>query len=273
MDDPTTLGLIAAALVFTGAFSGLVAGLLGTGGGIILVPALFYTQGLLGIGDDLRMHMAVGTSLAIIVVTALASSTTHWRLGAVDLSILRSYGPGVVAGVVIGTGLASVVSGVVLGAVFATMAILVAINLAAGEPAYRLGKVLPGSAGRFAFGSVTGAVSTMAGIGGGAVTVAILTLFATPIHIAVGTASIVGVLVSVPGALGFAGIGWNVDSLPPYSAGYVNLVALLVMAPAATLMAPVGARLAHRLPRRRLAQVFALFLGAAALRMYWDLFD
>jgi uncharacterized membrane protein YfcA len=118
---------------------------------------------------------------------------------------------------------------------------------------------------------LTGVVSTMAGIGGGAMTVAILTLYATPIHLAVGTASAVGVLVALPGAIGFVAIGWGAAELPPLSLGYVNLAAFAVLAPVTAAMAPVGARLAHRLPQKALARVFAAFLGVAALHMLWNL--
>ncbi|MBT3792649.1 MAG: sulfite exporter TauE/SafE family protein [Rhodospirillales bacterium] len=272
MNDPTTLVLIAMALFCAGVLSGLVAGLLGTGGGIVLVPAYYFAQGFLDIDVAGRMHLAVGTSLAVIVVTAATSARTHWRIGAVNFSILQSYGPGILAGVAMGTALASVVSGTALAAVFASIAILVAGNLAAGEPRVTLGDTMPGPIGSFAFGSGTGAVSTMAGIGGGAVTVAILTVFSTPIHMAVGTASFVGLLVAIPGALGFVGIGWQTAGLPPFSVGYVNLAGFVVCALPAMVMAPIGARLAHRLPRRHLTRIFALFLGAAALRMFWDIF-
>jgi uncharacterized membrane protein YfcA len=271
LEDVTTLGLIAAALGLTAAFAGLMAGLLGIGGGVIIVPALYYVEGLLGVPEAHRMHLAVGTSLAIIVVTSIASMGQHWRLKAVDKTLLKAYGPGVLIGVGIGAGLAAVVSGAVLTAVFAFCALVVAFNMATGQPAHKFGPALPGVAGSGALGLLTGVVSTLAGIGGGAMTVAILTLYSVPIHIAVGTASAVGILVSVPGALGFAGIGWAVTGLPPGSFGYVNLAALIVMAPLTAFMAPMGARLAYRLPSRGLARIFAGFLGLAALNMLWNL--
>lgn len=271
LEDVTTLGLIAAALGLTAAFAGLMAGLLGIGGGVIIVPALYYVAGLLEVPEIHRMHLAVGTSLAIIVVTSIASMGQHWRLNAVDKTLLKAYGPGVLIGVGIGTALAAVVSGTVLTAVFAVCALVVAVNMATGQPAHKLGPALPGPGGAGALGLLTGVVSTLAGIGGGAMTVAILTLYSVPIHIAVGTASAVGILVSVPGALGFVGIGWTVADLPPGSFGYVNLAAIAVMAPLTAVMAPLGARLAHRLPGRGLARIFAGFLGLAAVHMLWNL--
>lgn len=271
MEDNLQIALLIAALAGAGALAGLMAGLLGIGGGVVMVPALFYAEGLLGVAEAHRMHLAVGTSLAVIVVTSLSSSFTHWRAGAVDRRVLATYGPGVLAGVVAGTLIAAVVSGVVLSAVFAVAALIVAANMVSGEAWKRFGPAMPGRAGSAALGLATGAISTMAGIGGGAMTVAIMTLYSARIHVAVGTAAVIGVLVSVPGALGFGVIGWGVADLPRFSLGYVNLAAFAVMAPLTTLMAPFGARLAHRLPARGLARAFALFLAAAALNMLWTL--
>lgn len=271
MTEPTTLALIAAALALTGVLAGISAGLLGIGGGIVMVPALYYMEGLLGVADGVRMHVAVGTSLSVIAVTAMTSVAAHWKAKAVDLDILKSYGPGVAAGVAAGTAISAVVSGAVLTAVFAAIAVLVAANMAAGEPRFTLGEKMPGGLGGAALGAVTGIVSTMAGIGGGAMTVSITTLHSLPIHRAVGTASAVGVIVALPGALGFAAIGWGQAELPPLSVGYVNLAGFAVLAPVTAFMAPRGARLAHRLPHRILARVFAAFLFAAALRMIWNL--
>lgn len=269
MDDSLTLAALVAGLALIGAFAGLMAGLLGIGGGVVIVPAIYYVEGLLGVSDVHRMHLAVGTSLAVILATAVTSVATHWRMKAVDTDVLRTYGPGVLAGVLIGTLIAAQVKGVVLTVVFAAAAIAVSLNMLRGDRAFRLGAAMPGRVGSGALGLLTGAVSTMAGIGGGAMTVAILTLYAKPIRVAVGTASAVGVLVSAPGAVGFAIIGWDAAELPAWSVGYVNLAAFAVLAPFTAALAPLGARLAHRIPQRALGLVFALFLGAAALNMVW----
>jgi uncharacterized membrane protein YfcA len=258
---------IIAGLVVIGAFAGLIAGLLGIGGGIVIVPALYYAEELLGVAEAVRMHVAVGTSLAVIVVTSAFSFRAHWRLGAVDFAILRLYGPAVLAGVVIGAGVSGMVSGKVLSAVFGLFALAVALNMATGKPNTILGARLPGPWAVGSYGALTGAVSTMAGIGGGAMTIAMLTLYSVPIRSAVGTASAVGAVIALPGAVGFAVIGWGVGELPPASLGYVSLAGFAVIAPVTALVAPLGARLADRLPRRWLARVFALLLGAAALRM------
>ncbi len=271
MDDLAFLLAVLAALAAVGAFAGLIAGLLGIGGGIVIVPALWHVGVLFGVAEVHRMHVAVGTSLAVIVLTSLVSMRAHRRHGAVDGAILRAYGPGVLAGVLAGAAIAAVVSGAVLTAVFAVAALAVSINMALGDRARRLGTRLPGRAATTAFGLLTGSVSTLAGIGGGAMTVAILTLYSVPIHLAVGTSAAVGAIVSVPGAAGFAAIGWSATALPPLSLGYVNLAAFAAIAPTAALTAPYGARLAHRLPRLVLARVFAAFLGIAAAHMLWSL--
>ncbi len=271
MEQTFPLVAVFIALGCAGALAGMMAGLLGIGGGVVMVPALFYAGGVLGVADVHRMHMAVGTSLSIIVVTSVVSSIAHWRRGAVDRAVLGSYAPGILAGVLIGTLVAAWVAGAVLTAVFAVCALAVSANMLCGDGFRTLGPKMPGPMGSGLLGLTTGVVSTMAGIGGGAMTVAILTLYSMRIHPAVGTAAVVGILVSVPGAVGFAVIGWRVGELPPWSLGYVNLAAFAVMAPLTALMAPLGARLAHHLPARGLARIFALFLGAAALNMLWSL--
>lgn len=271
MEDLMIYAALAVGLAVIAAFAGLMAGLLGIGGGVVIVPALYYVEGFLSVADVHRMHLAVGTSLAVIMVTAVTSVATHWRHGAVDVGILKTYAPGVLVGVLAGTLIAAMVKGAVLTIVFAAAAIAVSLNMLRGNRAFRLGTTMPGQAGSGVLGLLTGGVSTMAGIGGGAMTVAILTLYSVPIHMAVGTASAVGVLVSLPGAVGFAMIGWNMAELPPFSLGYVNLAAFAVLAPVTAVMAPVGARLAHRMPQRGLGFVFAGFLGLAALNMLWSL--
>lgn len=269
---PTILVAVLA-LAAIGVFAGLMAGLLGIGGGIVMVPALFYLEGLFGVPDSVRMHLAVGTSLAVIIITSAFSVRTHWKHQAVDLEILKIYAPGVLVGVAAGTIIAALVSGAVLTAVFAGIALLIALNMAAGKPHFVLGESMPGKVGSNSLGMFTGVISTLAGIGGGALTVSITTLYSVPIRIAVGTASAVGVIVSLPAATGFAVIGWQHPDLPVASIGYVNLIAVAILAPFTSWMAPIGARLAHRLPTLILGRIFAVFLLIAAGRMFWTLLE
>lgn len=195
---PLALPLLAA-----GAAAGLIAGLLGVGGGVIIVPALYHLFGVLGVGDAVRMKLAVGTSLATIVATAWSSASAHWRRGTVDTGFLRGFGPFIVAGVLAGSAAASTVRGPVLTVMFATLALGISAQLAFGNPAWRLGEDLPRGWLRAAIGTTIGAVSAMLGIGGGVMTVPVMTMYGAPGKRAVGTSAATGFLVGVPGTVGF----------------------------------------------------------------------
>ena len=263
---------LAVALPLVGVAAGLIAGLLGVGGGIVVVPVLYHVFTGLGIDETVRMHVAVGTSLATIIATSTSSWRSHARKGAVDTALLRSWGPFVLAGVAVGSVLAGWARGPVLTGLFATVAFVVAVHMAFGKAEWRLGQRLPTGAAKAALAATIGAVSAMMGIGGGTLSVPVLTLFGTPIHRAVGTASAIGLIIGVPGTVGFALSGWGADGLPPFSLGYVNLLGVALILPASMAAAPWGARLAHSLDTRLLRRAFAVFLGATAARMALDLF-
>jgi len=265
--DPSDFVLFALALLLTGCFSGFLAGLLGVGGGIVVVPVLFQIFTSLDVADAVRMHLAVGTSLATIIVTSLASVRAHWRRGAVDLDLLRRWGPGIFVGVVAGTIVAGFVDGAVLTAVFAVVALVVALNMALARPSFRLAERVPHGLAATPIPLGIGFVSTLMGIGGGTLSVPILSLCGYPIHRAVGTASAVGFIIGVPGAIGFVIGGWGEAGLPPGSLGYVSLIGLGLILPTSMLFAPLGARAAHALPVRGLKRVFAFFLAVTAIRM------
>jgi uncharacterized protein len=250
-----------------GLAAGLIAGLLGVGGGIVLVPALDLAFAAIGVPDELRMHLAVGTSLTLIVPTALASSRAHRAAGAVDQRIAALWAPAMAAGAVAGAALAGVVSGGVLSAVFAGVALLAAAKMLLPLEQLRLSDTVPeGIAARLVPGSI-GLVSAMMGIGGGTLSVPVLHLHGVPVHRAVGTSAWLGLWVAVPAAAGFAAVGLGVPGRPAGSLGYVNLLAVALLWPAGWLAAPWGARLAHRLPRRSLSVAFGAFLLLVALRM------
>ena len=269
--DPAQLALFALLLLAAGAGAGVVAGLLGVGGGIVVVPVLFHLFTQLGIDEAGRMKLAVGTSLATIVVTAWSSASAHWKRGTVDQRFLKEWGPIIFAGVVAGALLASLTRGPLLTGVFATVALVVAAQIAFGRPEWRLGDQLPKGAGRVALGGSIGALSAMMGIGGGTLTVPVLTLFGFPVHRAVGTAAAMGFVIGVPGSLAFMATGMGVADRPPFSLGYVSLVGLALIAPTSMICAPYGARLAHRLDARPLRRLFAAFLVATSARMFWQL--
>lgn len=265
------MGLLAAGLLVTGAVSGIAAGLLGVGGGIVIVPVLFHLFTTMNISPDVRMHLAVGTSLATIIATSTSSIRAHWRRGAVDVDLLRQWGPWIFVGVLAGTALAGAVRGTMLSAVFATMALLVAVHMGLGSPRKVIAERLPEGVSKAGLAGFIGAVSAMMGIGGGTLSVPILTLFNYPIHRAVGSAAAIGFIIGVPGAIGFVASGWTAPNLPPFSLGYINLLGLALILPTSMLLAPVGARLAHSLDTTRLRRVFAVFLAVTAARMFYGL--
>lgn len=262
---------VAALLLAAGAGAGVVAGLLGVGGGIVVVPVLFHLFTHLGIDEAVRMKLAVGTSLATIVATAWASARAHYKRGTVDREFLRAYGPPIVLGVLVGSATASLVRGPVLTGVFAAVALVVAAHIAFGNPRWRLGEAPPQGLARWPLGGAIGALSAMMGIGGGTLTVPVMTLFGFPVHRAVGTAAAMGFVIGVPGTLGFVLGGFGQAGLPPFSLGYVSLAGLALIAPTSMLCAPYGARLAHRLDTKALRRVFAVFLGFTSLRMFWSI--
>ncbi len=266
--NPLMLGGI---LLAVGAVSGVAAGLLGVGGGIIIVPVLYHLFTQLGIDEAVRMHLAVGTSLTTIIATSTTSIRAHAKRGAVDIGLLKSWGPAIFIGVLAGTAIAGFVRGSALTAVFAVMATIVSFYMAFGRPHWRIADQLPTGALRHAIAGFIGAVSAMMGIGGGTLSVPTLTLFGYPIHKAVGTAAAIGLIIGIPGTIGFVLAGWDVPNRPAWSLGYVNLLGVAALLPTSMLLAPVGARLAHSLDTRRLKQVFAAFLGLTALRMFYGL--
>jgi uncharacterized protein len=255
------------ALLGAGAAGGLLAGLLGVGGGVVMVPVLDMALTLAGIDPTVALHVAVGTSMATIVPTSISSSRSHARRGAVDFEVIRRWSVPTVAGALVGALLASRADARVLAAVFAAVALLAAVKMLLPIDGLVLRRSLPGGPGGALIPALIGAVSAMMGIGGGTLTVPTMTLCGEPVHKAVGTAALLGLWISVPATLGFLVAGTGGEALPPWTVGYVSLVGFLILAPVSWLVAPLGARLAHSLDRRRLSAAFGLFLVVVALRM------
>lgn len=263
------LTLIAILLV-TGAIAGVISGLLGVGGGIVIVPVLFFVFLGLDIGDDVRMHVAVGTSLATIIFTGFMSARSHLAKGSVDTDLLKRWGPAIAFGVVAGTLIGGNVEGEVLTLVFAVVAAIVALNMAL-KPSDAVSKrEMPKSPVKELLGTVIGLFSVMMGIGGGTLSVPILSFFNYPIRKAVGTAAAIGLIIAIPGALGYAWFGLGED-VPPFSLGYVNLAGVLAIIPASMATAPLGARIAHAISPKALRWCFALFLAITSVRMIYEL--
>lgn len=269
MTDPAWIAALAAVMAITGLVSGTLAGLLGVGGGIVIV--LFNVFPLLDIPEAVRMKLAVATSLATIIPTSIQSARGHHAKGAMDVPLLQSMIPSLVAGVFVGTIIAVWARGSVLTAVFAAIALLVAINMAVTGVDHRLRESFPTGWLRHALGALIGGVSAMMGIGGGTVGVPLLNLFGTPIRSAVATASAFGIVISIPATLGFIGAGWDNPLLPPLSLGYVSLIGVALIAPTSMLATPWGVHLAHTIPPLLLKRAFAVFLGITAVRMIWSL--
>ncbi|WP_137177636.1 sulfite exporter TauE/SafE family protein [Roseomonas sp. AR75] len=271
MHDPIWLAGLAAAMALTGLVSGTLAGLLGVGGGIVIVPVLFNVLPFFGIPEAVQMKLAVGTSLATIIPTSIQSARKHFAKGTMDVALLRSLAPSIAAGVTLGTVLAIWLRGDALTLVFALVAAAVAANMAMTSADWRLRESFPAGAPRHGIGGFIGTVSAMMGIGGGTVGVPILSAFGAPMRSAVATASAFGIIIAVPATAGFIYAGWGNPMLPPLSLGYVNLLGVALIVPASMLAAPWGVKLAHSIQPLLLKRLFALFLAVTVLRMGWSL--
>ena len=264
--------ILGAAMLATGCVAGILAGLFGIGGGIVIVPVLELTLGFLGVDPAIRMHVAVATSMAVIIPTSISSARAHYRHGAVDIEIIKRWSIFVLVGALLGTWIAAQVHSRVLAIVFATLALLIALkmillpgsrNLTADVPRNILVPVIP---------TAIGCLSSMMGIGGGTFSVLTLTLFNQPIHRAVGTASLFGLVISLPGTIGFIAAGWNDVRVPVGNLGFVSMIGFALIAPTTVMFAPVGARIAHSFSEKKLSMMFGGFLVVAAARMFYKAF-
>ncbi len=265
MNDPVLLAQMAALLLGIGALAGVLAGLLGVGGGIVLVPAFFYAFTALGFAGPQLMQVCLATSLATIVVTSARSVQSHQRKGAVDWPILRGWALGIAIGAVLGMLAATQLRSVVLQGIFGVLGVLVGLYLAFGRPEWRLGDAMPEGPLRAAQSSIIGFLSVLMGIGGGSFAVPLMSLYGVTIHRAVATASGFGLLIAVPSVAGF--LLFDVEAPPPLTLGAVNLPAFVIVIAMTLLTAPLGARLAHAMDPKPLKRVFAVFIIAMALNM------
>ncbi len=262
---PLVAGLLAA-----GALAGLIAGLLGVGGGIVMVPAMALAFEFIGIDASVYQHVAVGTSLAVIVATGTASAMAHYRRGAVMVDVLKVWGPFIVGGALAGGLMAGMYTGDALRIIFGVVALFVALNIVLPVQRRMMARLGDSLVTNRISAALIGYVSALMGIGGGSLSVPTLAAFGNSMHRAVGTGAALGVLLAVPGTVGFVISGWGAAGRPPLSLGYVNFPALILIGVLATLVAPFGAALAHRLNQRHLKGVFGLFLLAVGARMLWQ---
>lgn len=266
LPELSTLLWFAVALAAGGAVTGVLAGLFGVGGGAITMPILFEVFRLSGVAPEIAMPLAVGTSLAIIIPTSIRSVRGHHGKGAVDVAVLRAWAVPVVVGVLAGAWIARYAEPQVFQIVFVVVGAINATKLLFGRASWRLGSALPGGFGLRAYGFAIGLASALMGIGGGALSTLVLTLYGRPIHQAVATSSGMGVLISIPGAIGYVVAGWGRAGLPPFSLGFVSMLAFALVVPTALLTAGIGVNLAHAMPRRRLEVLFGLFIALVCVR-------
>lgn len=267
------LAWLVAALLGASVISGILAGLFGVGGGAVMVPVLYEIFRIIDVPADMRMHLAVGTSLAAIIPISLRSFRGHYRRGAVDIATLKVWIVPVIAGVAFGALVAAWVPSSFLKAVFMVVGIAIAIKMLSGQSSWRLADDLPGRKGLIGYGLGLGMLSSWMGIGGGSFVNLIYALHNRPVHQGVATASGVGILIALPGAIGFMLAGWsNTPALPPLSLGYVSLIGFVLLTPVSVLVAPLGVRLAHGFSKRQLEIALGAFLLLVGLRFAVDLF-
>jgi len=259
---------LALLLVAVGALSGFLAGVFGIGGGAILVPVLYEWFRVVGVPLEVRMPLCVGTSLAIIIPTSIRSFQAHYKRGAVDMDILRVWWLPVVVGVVAGAVVARYAPERLFKIVFVCVAYSAAARLIFAREGWKFGSDLPKGLLMRAYGTCVGLLSALMGIGGGLFSNLLLTFYGRPIHQSIATSSGLGVLISIPGALGYIYAGWPAAArFPavaalhwPFALGYVSLIGTILVMPTSLFTAPLGARVAHAMSKRWLEVAFGCFL-------------
>ena len=265
MPDLAHLLPMAALLLAIGAFGGILAGLLGVGGGIVLVPAFYYAFAGLGYGGPELMQVCLATSLATIIVTSVRSVLAHNRKGAVDWDILRTWAPGIVVGAVIGMLVAAQLRTATLQGIFGGLALIVALYMLFGRASWQVAPAMPTGVRRAVLSPLLGFLSVLMGIGGGSFGVPVMSLHGVAIHRAVATAAGFGVIIAVPSVAGFLLV--SVEGAPPFTLGAVNLPAFFLVIAMTLLTAPLGVKLAHAMDPKPLKRVFGAFLILVALNM------
>jgi uncharacterized protein len=258
-------------LLVAGIIAGFLAGLFGIGGGTVLVPAFFQVFGAVGIDESVRMHLAVGTSMAVVVATSLSSFIAHRKRGTVDEQLLKSWLGPLPLGVLFAILVVAYISSVTLRILFAVICVVIAFKLLVGRDHWRLGADLPRNPVRAFVGIVIGFLSTLMGIGGGVLNNTFMTAYGRPIHQAVSTSAGVGVLIALPACLGYIWAGWGNLALPIWSTGYVNWIAVALVIPLTLWVTPYGVKVAHASPKRKLEVALGLYLIFVAVRFFWSL--
>lgn len=259
------LAILGVGLVAAGALTGVLAGVFGVGGGALIVPVLYELFRIIGVPETVRMPLCVGTSLAIIIPTSIASFRAHRARGTVDMDILRAWAIPVVIGTLVGAVAARWAAPAVFKFVFVFVAGVNAARLI-GNFNWRLGNDMPKGPLMRLYGFGAGVLSALMGIGGGQISTMLMTFYNRPIHQAVSTSAGMGVLISIPGAIGYMASGFDKAGLPPFSVGFVSLIGLVLFAPVSIFTAPLGVRLAHAMSKRTLEVAFGCFLLLVSVR-------
>jgi uncharacterized membrane protein YfcA len=249
-----------------GVVVGFLSGLLGIGGGAVIVPTLGLVFVAFGFAPDLVMHLALGTSLAAIVVATGSGAREHHAHGAVRLEVVRGVAPGVIVAGFAAGAVARMASVAFLKYFFLAFMLYVTAHILFGRPPTRH-RPMPGRVGLFGVGALIGGLSGLAGVGGAMISVPFMTMWGVPFKSAIGTSAAIGFVVAVSGTLGYVAAGYTQAALPAWTLGYVYLPALLGISVTSAFFAPLGARLAHRLPVATLKKAFALFLLVLSVKL------
>ena len=259
-------------LLITGVFSGLIAGLLGVGGGLLVIPVVFYILNFYGFSKDIIMHVAIASSLGVISITSLSSIYAHYKLKNIEVDVIKKWFVGIILGSIFGAIIASSINGNILVIIFGILASIVAISMFLNIN-FVLGNDLPQNFLLNNFISfLIGCFSVLIGIGGGSFSVPTLTAFGKNIHRAVGTSASIGFLIAFPGFITYSLTGWNIEGLPRYSMGYVSLPIVLSVSSVSILTAPFGAKLSNKTNKKTLKKIFAIFLLLICVSLVIDQF-
>ena len=257
-------------LLAVGGVGGLLSGMLGVGGGVIFVPALYFTLVSFVPQAGHIMRVAIGTSTALILVTGASSAFWHHRKGSVDFAILKSWMPSVICGVAVGTSFASTVNGHFLKQLFSFLMLLICVYMALSEePRESIQKHRVSAGMQKIFAAFVGMIAALLGVGGAIMNIPFMTYIGMPMRKAVGTGGALAFIISLPAMVGYIISGLpHAQELPPYCLGYVNWLALIVILPVSMLFSPIGVHISHKLSKNVLRRIFALVLAVVSLRMF-----
>jgi len=268
-----TFIIVSLVFLLTGLLSGFIAGLLGVGGGIIIVPVTYFILFYLGYSPSLIMHISVASSLGIIIFTSLSSIFSHYKLRNIDYIVIKKWIPGIIIGSILGSYLASKIEGELLFLIFVLLLFLVSINMFFQKKYFFVSQNLPKNySTNFFISSIIGFLSSLMGIGGGSFSVPTLNSFSKPIHKAVGTSAVLGFFIAFPGAITYSITGSKINGLPPFSLGYANLLIIFFVSITSVFTANFGAKFSSKTKTSTLKKIFAVFLFCTCISLIIEYF-